>query len=169
MAPLHTRWIAFALAVLLGACANIGPQRFAKGSTAAEVIGGMGTPTGEYPSAAGGRRLEYAGGAFGRQTWMFDFDASDQLVAAEQVRNEAHFNAIRAGMAAGDLLAQIGPPSTTWAIPRQRQVVWSYRYESPFCQWFMVGMSPQGQVVDTAYGPDPACDDDFFGRIRMHR
>ena len=146
-----------------------GPRSFSNGSSATAVIEGMGAPTGEYTSAAGGRRLEYAGGAFGRSTYMFDFDASDQLVGSEQVRTEARFNAIKAGMAADDVLAQIGKPSTTWPIPRQHQIVWSYRFESPFCQWFMVGMGPQDQVVDTAYGPDPMCDDDFFGRLRMRR
>jgi len=160
---------ALALAALLGACAVAGPQNYAKGSSAASVIQGMGPPTGQYVSPSGGRRLEYAGGTFGRRTTMFDFDASDQLVNAEQVLTEARFNAIKAGMSSAEVLSQIGRPATTWPIPRQRQIVWSYRYESPFCQWFMVGMSPEGQVVDTAYGPDPLCEDDFFSRFRMRR
>ena len=160
---------ALALAGLLGACAVAGPQNYAKGSSAASVIQGMGAPSGQHTLASGGRRLEYAGGAFGRRTYMFDFDASDQLVNAEQVLTEARFNAIKAGMSSALVLSQIGKPATTWPIPRQRQIVWSYRYESPFCQWFMVGMSPEGQVVDTAYGPDPLCEDDFFSRFRMRR
>ncbi len=170
MVPMRAPWIALALATLLGACAVHGPQSYGKGSSAASVIEGMGAPTGEHVSASGGRRLEYAGGAFGKRTWMFDFDASGQLTGSEQVRTEARFNAIKAGMTAGDVLAQIGKPSTTWAIARQHQLVWSYRYESPFCQWFMVGMSPQDQVVDTAYGPDPLCEpDEFLGSFRMRR
>ena len=157
-------------ATLLGACAAPGPQSYAKGSSSASVIQGMGAPTGDHASASGGRRLEYAGGTFGKHTWMFDFDVSDRLVNAEQVLTEAHFNAIRAGMSAADVLSRIGKPATTWPIPRQRQTVWSYRYESPFCQWFMVGMSPEGRVVDSAYGPDPLCErDDFFDRFRMRR
>jgi hypothetical protein len=162
--------LATALAALLGACAFQTPQDFAKGSSVASVIQGMGAPSGEHPLASGGRRLEYAGGAFGRRTYMFDFDLSGQLVNAEQVLTESRFNAIKAGMTAGVVRSQIGRPATTWPIPRQDQTVWSYRYESPFCQWFMVGMNPQGRVVDTAYGPDPLCEpDDFFGRFRMRR
>ncbi|MBW8832714.1 MAG: hypothetical protein JF606_25615 [Burkholderiales bacterium] len=165
-----TRLLSFALAALLGACAFHGPKDFPRGSSIASVLQGMGAPTGEYATASGGRRLEYAGGRFGKQTYMFDFDASGQLLSAEQVLTEARFNAIKAGMTSAEVLSQIGKPSTTWAIPRQHQIVWSYRYESLFCQWFMVGMSPEGQVVDTAYGPDPVCDDDdFFGRFMRRR
>jgi len=43
-------------------------------------------------------------------------------------------------------------------------VVWAYRYETPFCRWFQVGIDPQGKVVDTAYGPDPLCDE---GEIKI--
>ena len=85
-------------------------------------------------------------------------------------QTEARFNAITAGMSEAEVLAQIGRPSTVWALPRQRQMVWSYSYDSPFCQWFMVGMGPEGRVVDTSYGPDPRCEEDgFFGRFRLGR
>lgn len=155
--------------LLLGACATPIPQRFPAGTPVAAVTAELGSPSGEHVAASGGRRLEYAGGTYGEQTWMFDFDATGRLVAAEQVRTETRFNAILAGMSAAEVRAQIGPPSTTWPIPRQNQIVWSYRYASPFCQWFMVGVNPQGQVVDTSYGPDPLCDDGVFMRLRPRR
>lgn len=155
------------LAALLAGCAAPGAG-IAPGSPVGAVTQRMGAPTGEYALPGGGRRLEYASGPFGRRTQMFDFDAAGQLVRAEQVLTEANFNAIRAGMNSGEVLTRIGKPAKVWAIPRQRQTVWSYRYESPFCQWFMVGLDPQGVVMDTSYGPDPLCDDDdFFDRFRM--
>src|SRR5258706_10388087 len=146
MAQPHRLLAAVAMAALLGACAFQRPRSYVMGSSAASAIQGMGAPTGEYASASGGRRLEYAGGTYGRHTYMFDFDASDRLVNAEQVLTEARFNAIKAGMASAEVLAQIGKPATTWPISRQRQIVWSYRDESPFCQGFMVGMGPDGRV-----------------------
>lgn len=156
------------VAALVAACAAAGPQRFPPGSTRASVLQGLGAPTGEYPLPAGGRRLEYAGGTFGRQTHMFDFDSADRLLQWQQVRDETHFNAIRAGMRADEVLARIGKPSTTWAIARQRQIVWSYRYDAHFCQWFMVGMGHDDRVIDTSYGPDPLCEpDDFRDRFRL--
>ncbi|WP_280154804.1 hypothetical protein [Piscinibacter sp. XHJ-5] len=160
---------ALAAALLMGACAVAGPRDIPNGSSSASVIGRMGPPSAEHVAASGGRRLEYTGGTFGRFTWMFEFDAGDRLVNAEQVRDEPHFNAIQAGMGSREVLARIGRPSTTWPLSRQRQIVWSYRYDSPFCQWFMVGMGMDNRVVDTAYGPDPICDDDDFLRLRSVR
>jgi len=149
----------------LAACAGFGAASFAPGSNLATVTQRMGAPSGDYALPSGGHRVEYSGGAYGRQTTMFDFDAAGALQRAEQVRDESHFNAIRAGMLPDEVLSRIGHPSTTWAIPRQNQVVWSYRYESPFCQWFMVGIA-EGRVADTSYGPDPLCEeDDFFHRF----
>jgi hypothetical protein len=159
----RTSIILGALAALLGGCAVPVGQAFPPGTSIAAVTQRMGPPAGDFALPSGGRRLAYGGGAYSRQTLMFDFDASGQLVRAEQVLDEAHFNTIRAGMTADEVLARIGGPATTWPIPRQHQIVWSYRYDSPFCKWFMVGMGTQGQVVDTAYGPDPLCDaDEFF-------
>jgi hypothetical protein len=160
-----------ALAVLLSACAGYGPQAIPKGSSLESVMQRMGTPTAEHRLPSGLRRLEYATGPFGRQTHVFDFDASGHLVGSDQVLTESHFNAIQAGMTAEEVLARIGKPSTVWAIPRQHQLVWSYRYDTFDCRWFMVGMgTADDKVVDTAYGPDPICDDDgFFGRMRMGR
>jgi hypothetical protein len=156
------------LAMALAACATPKDQQFPKGSNVDTVLRGMGRPTGEHALPSGGRRLEYAGGAYGIKTYMFDFDAGGQLVAVEQVRDEPHFNSIKAGMTQADVLARIGQPATTWPIAWQRQTVWSYRYETPFCQWFMVGMGNDGRVVDTAYGPDPLCDrDSFFPKMKM--
>jgi hypothetical protein len=157
------------LAVFVAACAAPA-QTYPPGSNVDTVLRGMGPPTQEHLLPSGGRRLEYAGGTYGRFTYMFDFDASGKLVHVEQVRDEAHFNVIKAGMTSAEVLAQIGRPATTWLIAWQRQVVWSYRYETPFCQWFMVGMSPEGRVVDTAYGPDPLCErDNHFPHMHMRR
>jgi hypothetical protein len=43
-------------------------------------------------------------------------------------------------------------------IAERRQTVWAYRYETPFCQWFQVGIDARGKVMDTSYGPDPLCE-----------
>jgi hypothetical protein len=159
-----------ALAALVGGCAALAPRHVPIGSPSTAVIQAMGEPVDAHPLPEGGRRLEYGGGTYGRRTLMFDFDAADRLTGVVQVRTEAHFNAIRPGMSADEVLARIGRPSTIWSIPRQRQNVWSYRYETPFCEWFMVGMGYDGRVVDTAHGPDPACDDDgFFDRFGKRR
>jgi len=161
-----------AATALLGACAVNNPESFTRGMKVDEALQRMGAPTGEHLSPTGTRRLEFARGPLGRQTYMLDFDTRGQLVDSKQVLTEAHFNTIKAGMSAPEVLAQIGRPSTIWALSRQKQNVWSYRYDTTFCQWFMVGMGYDNKVIDTAYGPDPLCDPDesgLFGRLRMSR
>lgn len=117
----------------------------------------MGPPTAQYPLPQGGRQLEYASGEFAKTTYKYAFDAQGRLVNGAQVLTEANFAGIVAGMGADEVRLRIGTPSVVWPLARLKQQVWSYRYESPFCQWFMVGMGPDDRVVDTAYGEDPMC------------
>jgi hypothetical protein len=160
------------LTVALAACAWQRPDQLPLGSTVDGVRASMGPGTGQYPVPGGGWVLEYATGPFGRQTWLFEFDPEGRLRRREQVLTEARFNAITAGMSEDEVLRAIGRPSTVWALARQQQNVWSYRYESPFinaCQWFMVGMGYDGRVIDTAYGPDPLCEQRDSPADRLRR
>jgi hypothetical protein len=149
---------AAALAALAGCATSYGPQRLKPGATVAEVSAALGAPTGRYP-AAGGERIEYARGPFGRHTYMLDFDAQGRMTRWEQVLTENKFNAIALGESRDAVLYAIGHPSEQRWLPRQRQVLWSYRFEGPFCQWFQVGIDESGKVADTGYGPDPICED----------
>lgn len=167
--------------LLLSGCANLGPASLAPGTARSQMVQSLGQPSAEFDlrgvAASGSphlqvdasgravRRLEYGAGSFGKQAYLMDFDAEDRLLASVQVRSEARFNAIRAGMGQDELRRVLGVPSRIWPLSYQRQNVWSYRYESPFCQWFMVGVGYDGKVVDTAYGPDPLCDDDTFAGV----
>lgn len=160
------------LSGLLGACASV-VDRLPPGSSRDQVIQALGPPTATYqlpqpapespylrvdPTGQATSRLEYRGGTFSPMKYMFDFDASNRLLASAQVHTEARFNAIRAGMDRQEVLRAVGVPSTVWRLGFQSQDVWAYRFENPFCQWFQVGMGDNGRVVDTAYGPDPMCD-----------
>jgi hypothetical protein len=158
--------MALAAGVLLAGCAGLRSPTFEPGDTAADVRQRMGVPTAEHLLPDGVRRLEYSGGTFGRQTLMVDFDAQGRFVRVENVRDEAHFNAIRPGITVDELRAQIGGPSWVWGVRYRDQTVWSYRFETPFCLVFNVGISPAGIVEDTSYGPDPACGG---GRDRLGR
>lgn len=149
--------LTLALATTLGACALFPSHRFAMGTPLNEVRRQLGQPSAEYLLPDGGRQLEYAGGEFAKSTFKYAFDRRGLLIRGEQVLTERLFAGIRAGMTAEEVRLRIGAPSSVWPLRRQHQQVWSYRYESPFCQWFMVGMGPDETVVDTAYGEDPMC------------
>ena len=101
---------------------------------------------------------------------LLDFDAAGLLQSAQQVLTEQRFNRIRAGMTRDELRRELGRPSSTGVVGWQHQQVWSYRYESMFCQWFQVGIDPlQGTVVDSGYYPDPVCDDEQVDSLLFRR
>jgi hypothetical protein len=148
---------ALVVALAASGCASSGPPALPAGSSVSDARAKLGPPTGEH-AVGGGTRLEYATGPFGRHTWMLDFDAAGRLQAARQVLSERTFNTVRAGMPEAELRAMLGRPGETFRIARQHQTVWSWRYETPFCILFQVGMGDDGRVVDTGYAPDPMCD-----------
>lgn len=151
-------------AALTAGCAFMNPAAIPTGTTTAELTQRLGPPTGEYRLPAGGKRLEYARGPMGKQTWMFDFDGAGRLAKTTQVLTEAQFNAIRPGMTREEVLSVIGHPGETSRLAWQRQTVWSYRYETPFCQWFQLGLDTSGKVTDSGYYPDPFCMDNADDR-----
>jgi len=60
---------------------------------------------------------------------------------------------------------RLGRPSDVKGQGRTRGVVWSYRYENHFCQWFQVEISQEQTVRSTGYGEPPECerrDDNFI-------
>jgi hypothetical protein len=148
------------LPLAVAACVSYGPQSLTPGATLEATRQSLGAPTAESTQADGGRRLEYARGPLGRHTYMLEFDANGRLQRWSQVLNEANFNLIRPGMGEAEVLALIGHSfeHRIVGIAERRQTVWAYRYETPFCQWFQVGVDSQGKVMDTSYGPDPLCD-----------
>lgn len=134
-----------------------GPGSLRPGQNEADVLARMGPPTGRYALDSGGQRLEFARGPFGRHTYMLDVDATGRLLHIEQVLREDQFDRVRPGMSADELRRLIGRPGEVMPIWRGA-VVWSWRYESPFCQWFQVTLEPDGRVRDAGRGPDPLCE-----------
>jgi hypothetical protein len=143
---------------LLSGCAGYAPDGLQAGDPMAAAVQRMGPPTGEHARADGGRRLEYARGPLGRHTFMLDFDAQGRFIGSEQVLDETHFAAIQPGISERELRYRIGRPGRIWAVHYHDQTVYSYRYENHMCQVFHVGITPQGVVEDTGFGPDPACE-----------
>jgi hypothetical protein len=156
--------LTIAVAVLaLSACASVGPGRIKMGTPMAEAVRGLGPASFEYALPNAVKRLEFNGGTYGKHTWMLDFNAAGELTGSAQVLTEARFNQVLAGMSGDDVLLRLGHPSETSVLSFQKQTVWSYRFEGPFCVWFQVGLNGAGRVVDTGYLPDPVCEPQGFG------
>lgn len=154
------RALLLAAAVLAG-CAGYAPGSLAPGDSEQAVRERMGAPTHTHDRPEGGRRLEYARGPMGRHTYMVDVDAAGRVLQWEQVLTEARFHAVRAGMSRQEVLYRLGRPAHEMRIPRRHERVWSYRYETPFCQWFQVSLDTRtDRVTETGYNVDPLCDAD---------
>ena len=147
------------LALAVSGCASLryAPADLPAGASLAQVQAQLGEPTGRYARPEGGERLEFARGPFGRHTYMVDLDAAGRVLQWTQVLREEVFNEVAPGLGASDLLYKLGRPAKRFGIWRGA-TVWAWRYETPFCQWFMVTVEPSGVVRDAGYGPDPICE-----------
>lgn len=141
---------------LLAGCATYSPQALRPGMTADQVVAAMGPPNARHAQPGGGARLEYARGPMGLHTYMVDLDAQGRMTGWEQVLDDAHFNAIRPGISVQELQRQIGRPSAILPGGYQPGQVWSYRYDSLWCNWWQVSVV-DGVVGSGAYTPDPRC------------
>lgn len=148
-----------ALFVSTTACTFLSPGLSAPGTSIDQIRGSGRVPTGEYALPGGGRRLEFAQGSFGRETYMMDFDASGKLVTSEQVLDADHFAAIVPGMSSQEVRMRLGRPARVFPVGWQKLQVWNYRYVGGDCVWFQVSISQgDGRVTETGTGYDPACD-----------
>ncbi len=141
----------------LAACSSYAPPADMAGKTAEELVARMGQPEQRRPMAAG-TRLEFPRGPYGRETWFVYLDAAGRAVRSEQVLTETNFNQISPGMEQEEVRRRLGRPGEAKSLGRSRGEVWSYRYESPFCQWFQVEIANDQTVRAAGYGQPPECD-----------
>lgn len=143
---------------VLAACASMAPPADLSGVTKEQLIARMGVPQTQRTMTDGNVRLEYPSGPYGKQTWFVTLDAAGNALRSEQVLTETNFNLIRPDMAQSDVRERLGRPGEVRALARGRGVVWSYRYENPFCQWFQVEFAADATVRSAGYGEPPECD-----------
>jgi len=148
-------WSLMALSFLT-ACSGYAPPANVTGLTQAQLVAQMGPPD-TVRQTASGTRLEFPRGPMGHHTWFVDVDTEGKIIKAEQVLTEPNFNLITPGMAQAEVRQRLGRPSETQGLGRSRGVVWNYRYENHFCQWFQVELSQEQQVRSTGYGQPPEC------------
>jgi len=142
----------------LGACAT--PGSLPAGSGIDVARSGIQSPTGQYSLPNGGTRLEFARGAFGKETWMLDYDAKGTLVSSQQVLTEANFANITPGMTADEVRMRLGRPAHVFGAGWQDHLqIWNYRFAGGDCVWFQVSIrDADHKVREAGIGQDPACD-----------
>jgi hypothetical protein len=152
--------LASVVAALLAACAGPGLTRLEAGIDETALRQRWGEPTGRYQLPAG-TRLEYATGPYGWETWMVDLDAAGRVMAWNQVLGYGRLSDLQMKlpqMNREQLLLAIGRPGERRSGGRQGGQVWSWRFDSPFCLWFQVGVADDGSLRGGAFTPDPLCD-----------
>lgn len=142
---------------LLQACSGYAPPDPLSGISREALLARMGQPDLQRPTDTG-TRLEFPRGPFGKHTWFVYLDAQGRAIRSEQVLTEDNFNRVHPGMAQDELRRLLGRPGEVQGLARSRGEVWSYRYENPFCNWFQVELSLQGEVRSAGRGPAPECD-----------
>jgi len=154
-------------AAALAACAfgAYSPSGVPAGAAREDVLRAMGPPSATYAMPDGHERLEYTRQPAGRRTFMIDLDAGGHMARWENVLDEHHFAAIVPGMRAPDVLRLIGPPTfrSRYARP-EPGTTWNYRFETAErCIVFQVDFNDAtGQVLESAYPPDPGCPDEYL-------
>ena len=151
--PYRWSWL---LLLGLAGCSSYAPPANLQSLSRDELIAKMGQPDRQRQMPTG-TRLEFPRGPMGVHTWFVYLDASGHAIRSEQVLTEQNFNQIIPGMAQDWVLQLLGRPGEVQGLGRLRGVVWSYRYENPFCQWFQVELSQEQQVRATGYGQPPEC------------
>lgn len=144
---------------LAGCAAPLPPH----GAAEAEVLRQRGEPTARHRLPDGGQRLEYAGGAWARETWMIELDAQGRVRSTQQVLVEAELLRVQQaaaespGLDAAALRRWLGAPGE-WRGARGGGQVWSWRYLTNDCLWFQASIDRAGRVTGAAFAIDPACD-----------
>ncbi len=146
---MRTRGLAWTVAgVLLAGCVGE-PTRIPPGTSRAETLQRLGTPTAVYPLPTG-ERLQYSRAPAGFEVNDIDLDASGHVVSVRQVLDDRWFaQDIQPGAwRVADVLRTYGRPFDIARVSSFDGVIWSWRYKqlnTPRLLYIYV--DPQGAVV----------------------
>ncbi|PZQ75127.1 MAG: hypothetical protein DI563_10380 [Variovorax paradoxus] len=152
------RAVAILGATLLGlaGCAS-DPARLPLGTSRAEALQQLGTPTAVYLRPGGGERLQYSRQPAGFEVNDVDLDASGRVVAVTQAMNEGLFGrAIRTdAWRVPDVLYTYGRPEQITRVSSFDGDVWQWRYlQSNSPRLLYIYIDPQGVVRRWHVGDD---------------
>ena len=145
--------------LLLTACGTYGPGKLQPGQTEADARAELGEPTVRTALPAGGTRLDYGRGPYGKHTWRVELDSGGRVTSVSQLLTEVNFETVQRGETPEKVRDRLGPPSEVRGGWRGIGEVWNYRYDWRMrCQWFQVWLVDQ-RVREAGYGIDPMCEE----------
>lgn len=139
------------------------PTRIAPGTSRAETVQRLGTPTAVYPLPGGGERLQYSRAPSGFEVNDVDLDASGHVVDVRQVLDERLFaEDIQPGIGmwrTADVLKTYGRPFDITRVGSFDGTIWSWRYKvMNTIRLLYIYIDPQGVVVRWHTGDDLTLD-----------
>jgi hypothetical protein len=148
--------LAAAGTLFLVGCAS-DPTRLATGSTRAQTLQQLGTPTSVYPLPGGGERLQYSRAPMGTEVSNVDIDAAGRVVSNRQEMQEYLFDSTidTAIWRQDDVLRTYGRPYEITRVSSYDGVVWTWRYKtinSP--RYLYIYIDRTGKVTRYHTGPD---------------
>ena len=155
-----SRWtpaaLAVALALTLSGCISE-PTRLPAGTTRAQALQELGTPTATYPLPGGGERLQYSRAPAGFEVSNVDVDAAGRVVSVRQELDERLFGStiVPGVWRTADVLRTYGRPSEITQVSSFRGQVWSWRYMVQNSRRLLyIYVDPQGLVQYYNVGDD---------------
>jgi hypothetical protein len=135
----------------------------APGTPAADVVSALGQPTGRYPLADGGQRLQYSNEPAGQTVYNVDLDAGGRVARVEQALREVLFGQrIRPDVwTRDDVLREYGRPARTMGVHNFKGVIWVWRYmDSQTYRLLFIDVDPGGVVRGWSVGDENLPDND---------
>jgi hypothetical protein len=157
------RTLSLALAgLLLAGCAGE-PTRLPLGTTRADALQRLGTPTAVYP-LAGGERLQYSRAPMGTEVNNVDLDAGGRVVSIRQELDPSLFDrTIRPGVwREADVLRTYGRPFEITRVSSFEGVIWTWRFKDRNEHRLLhIYIDPTGLVARYHTADDLMMRDDF--------
>ncbi|MGA0129361.1 MAG: hypothetical protein ACO3I1_08785 [Burkholderiales bacterium] len=150
-------WALFIAPLWVSACASYAPNASMVRQSGDQIRVQLGEPGRIIPQERGQVIWVYPRGPYGFHTYFLYFDIHNKLVAYEQVLKSESFAKIVPGMTQYEVERHIGPSRIRYVLARERGEVHSYRFETPFCDWFQVEYTPTGVVRAVGFSVSPEC------------
>jgi len=140
------------LSLTLAACASYSGSGLQPGiATEPQVVAAMGEPALKFRDPDGTSTWAYPRGPLGYDTFMARFSSSGVLAGIDKVLDPEHFARVTMGLSKDDVQRIIGPAGRVEVFPRQKELVWDYRFVDAwgYSAQFSVVFDAQGRVHHT--------------------
>ncbi len=144
------------LVVLLATACASDPARIPAGTTRADALQQLGTPTAVYKTREG-ERLQYSRAPMGFEVNNIDLDSTGRVVSVRQELNEGRFGrTIQPGIwREADILQTYGRPLEITRVTSFDGVVWTWRYKHINARRLLyIYVDPTGMVSHYNVGDD---------------